>query len=143
MHGLKAWRQWAYKSCIAVPHCPTACGQWEVELLLCTATLPRGQEPSEHRPCTPSLPRGSGQWNSFHALPYCLGVVDSATLAIHCRNAWGWWAVQLLQHTASLPGSSGEWNYCYALPLCLGAKAVRNAVMHCLAAEGKRTVELL
>ena len=38
-------------------HCLTASGQWAVELLQCTA----------------SLPGGSGQRNSSYALPHCLG----------------------------------------------------------------------
>ena len=71
-------------------HCLTAWGQWAVQLLQCTA----------------SLPGGSGQCNSCNALPHCLGVVGSATPAMHCLTAWGEWALQLLQCTASLPGGS-------------------------------------
>ena len=48
-------------------HCPTAWGQWAVEVLQCTA----------------SLPGGSGQWNSCNALPHCLGAVGSGTPAMH------------------------------------------------------------
>ena len=72
-------------------HCLTAWGQWAVQLLQCTA----------------SLPWGSGQWTSCNALPYCLGAVGSATPAIHGRIAWGQWEVQLLQCIASLPSGSG------------------------------------
>ena len=54
-------------------HCLTACGQWAVELLLCTA----------------SLPMGSGQWNSFYALPHCQGFAVAVHApynisALHC-----------------------------------------------------------
>ena len=42
-------------------HCLTVLGQWAVQLLQCTA----------------SLPRGSGQWNSCNALPHCQGAVGS------------------------------------------------------------------
>ena len=86
-------------------HCLTAWGQWAVELLQCTA----------------SLPGGSGQCNSCNALPHCLGALGSAIFAIQCRTAWGQWAAQLLQCTASLAGSSGQCNSCNALPHCLGA----------------------
>ena len=73
-------------------HCLTALGQWAVQLLQCTA----------------SLPRGSGQCNSCTTLPHCPGAVGSATPAMHCLAAWGQWAVELLQCTASLPGGSGQ-----------------------------------
>ena len=102
-------------------HCPTAWGQWAVQLLQYTA----------------SLPWGSRQCNSRNALPHCLGAVDSATPAMHCPTAWGQWAVQLLQCTASLRGGSGQ---CYsrnALPHCLGAVGSATPAMHCLTALGQ------
>ena len=101
-------------------HCPTAWGQWAVELLQCTA----------------SLPGGSGQWNSCNALPHCLGAVDSATPAMHRLTAVGQWAVTLPQCTTSLPGGSGQWNSCNALPHCLGAVGSGTPAMHCLTALG-------
>ena len=55
MHGLTTW------------------GHWVVQLLQCTA----------------SLPRGNGQWNSSNALPHCLGAMGSATPAMHWLTAWG------------------------------------------------------
>ena len=79
------------KSGTLAMHCHTARGQWAVELLLYTA----------------SLPKGSGQWKSCNALPHCLGVVGSGTPAMHCLTACGQWAVELVQHTASLPRGSG------------------------------------
>ena len=144
MHCHTAWGKWGsiagtgqWNSCNALPrglwavgsgtpamHCPGACGQWAVELLQCTA----------------SLPRGSGQWNSCNALPHCpgavgsgnpamhchtaKGAVGSGTPAMHCQTAWGQWAVELLQCTATLPRGSGQWNSCNALPDCLGQWAV-------------------
>ena len=48
-------------------HRLTALGQWAVELLQRTT----------------SLPGGSGQWNSCNALPHCLGAVGSGTPAMH------------------------------------------------------------
>ena len=108
-------------------HCHTAQGQWAMELLQCTA----------------SLPGGIGQWNSCNALPHCLGAVGSATPAMHCLTAWGRWAVELLQCTASLLGGSGQWNSCHALPHCLGAMGNVTPAMHCLTAWGHWAVRLL
>ena len=98
--------------------CHTAWGQWAVELLQCTA----------------SLPRGSGQWNSCNArahqqggrgvlprrqslpkeryscnaLPHCLGAVGNGTPAMHCHTAWGQWAVELLQCAGPPVGGTGS-----------------------------------
>ena len=141
-------------------HCHTALGQWAVQLPQCTASL-RG---------------GSGQWNSCNALPHCLGAVGSGTLAMrgptswphgesypggghclksgtpamHCHNAWGQWAVELLQCTATLPGGCGQWNSCHARAHQLGGRGVLpkrrsllkerkscNALPHCLGAGGQ------
>ena len=79
MHGLTALG--AVGSATPVTHCLTAWGQWAVQLLQCTA----------------SLPGGSGQCNSCNALPRCLGAVGSATSAMHCLTALGQLAVELLQ----------------------------------------------
>ena len=143
-------------------HCLTAWGQWAVQLLQCTAPQPGGSGQS----CIASLPRGSGQCNSCHTLPHCLGAVGSGTPAmrgptswgdgescpgggrcqksgppaIHCHTAWGQWAVELLQRTASLPGGSGQWNSCYALPHCLGAVGSATPAMHCPTAWGQWAV---
>ena len=75
-------------SCNALPHCLgavggatstmhslTAWGQWAVQLLQCTASLPWGQWAVQLLQCTASLPGGSGQWNSCNAPPHCLGAV--------------------------------------------------------------------
>ena len=77
-------------------HCPTAWGQWAVQFLQCTA----------------SLPGGSGQCNSYNTLPHCLGAAGSGPPSIHRLTAWGQWAVDLLQYTAALPGGSGQWVWC-------------------------------
>ena len=79
MHGLTALG--AVGSATPATHCLTAWGQLAVQLLQCTA----------------SLPGGSGQCNSCHALPHCLGAVGSATSAMHCLTALGQLAVELLQ----------------------------------------------
>ena len=71
---------WAVGSGTLAMHRHTACGQWAVELLLCTATVPGG----------------NGQWNSYNALPHCLWVVGSGTPAMHRHTACGQWAVELL-----------------------------------------------
>ena len=100
-------------------HCLTAWGQWAVELLQCTA----------------SLPGGSGQCNSCNALPHRLGVLGSGTPAMrgptswgdgescqgggggrksgppamHCHTAWAQWAVELLQCTAGVVWCGVVW----------------------------------
>ena len=61
-------------------HRHTAWGQWAVELLQCTATLPVG----------------SGQWNSSNAPPHCLGAVGTGTPAKHSHTACGQSAVAVL-----------------------------------------------
>ena len=38
---------------------------------------------------TASLPRDSGQCNSYNTLPHCLGEVGSETRAIHCFTTRG------------------------------------------------------
>ena len=73
-------------------HCLTTWGQWVVQLLQCTT----------------SLPGGSGQWNSCNTLPHRLGAVGSGPPAMHCLTAWGQWAVDLLQCTASLSKAVGS-----------------------------------
>ena len=55
-------------------HCPTAWGQWAVEILQCTATQPGGSEWAvELLQCTATLPRGSGQWQPQTARAHRLG----------------------------------------------------------------------
>ena len=85
-------------------HCHTTCGQWAVELLQCTA----------------SLPGGSGQCNSCNALPHCLGAVGSGTPAPHCHTSLEQWAVELMSCTATLLVGSGQCNSYNALPHRLG-----------------------
>ena len=102
-----------FNSCNALPHClwavgratPTGhrhtdLGQWAVQLLECTA-VPGASGPCNSLQCTPSLPggiaqcnsytttlpRGSGQCNSCNALPHFVGAVGSATLAMHRLTA--------------------------------------------------------
>ena len=138
-------------------HCLTAWGQWAVQLLQRTASLPGGSgqcksykalhhylgavagaTPATH--CLAAL--GSGHCNSRNALPHCLGAVGSetpaihcfttrgvgsATLAMHCLTTGGQCAVQLLQRTPSLPGAVGS----------------ASAAIHCLAAWGQWVVQLL
>ena len=120
---------WAVGSATRTMHCLTAWGQWAVQLLQYTA----------------SLPQGSGQWNSCNALPHCVVAVGSGTpamcgppswgdgescpvggrcrqngtRAMHCLTTCGQWAVQLVQCTASVPGGSGQCNSCNALPHCV------------------------
>ena len=112
-------------SCNALPHClgatgggssamhyHTVLGQWALELLQCTTTLPGGsaQWAVELLQCTATLPGGSGQCNSCNALLHCLGAswgdgepypragrcLKSGTRTMHCHTAWGRWAMKLL-----------------------------------------------
>ena len=108
-------------------HCPTAWGQWAVQFLQCTA----------------SLPGGSGQCNSCNTLPHCLGAVGSGPPSIHGLTAWGQWAVDLLQYTAALPGGSGQWTSFNALLHCLGAVGSGPPATHCLTAWGQWAVDFL
>ena len=116
-------------------HCLTACGQWTVLLLQCTAPLPRGGGQCNSCNALPHCPGAVGSaLQECNALPHCLGAADSATPAMHCLTAWGQWAVQLLQCTASLPGGSRQCNSCNALPHCLWAVGSATPAMHYLTA---------
>ena len=116
-------------------HCLTALGQWAVELLQYTATLPGGSgQCSSCNALTASLPRGSGQRNSCNALRHCLGAVDTVTPAVHRLTAREQGAVQLLRRIASRPGGSGQCNSCNALPHCRRAVSSASPAMHCLTA---------
>ena len=54
-------------------HCVTTCGQRAVELLLCTARLPRGSGQWIFLQCGAIPPRDGGQWNSYNAPAHQLG----------------------------------------------------------------------
>ena len=154
-------------------HCLTAWGQWAVQFLQCTASLPGGSEAVQLLQCTATSPGGGGQWdscntfppclecNSRNALPHRLGAVGSGTLAMHGLTARGQWAVLLPLCTASLLRGSGQWNSCNALPRCLGAVGTGHCysccavphssgavgsgtpAMHCRIAWGQWAVELV
>ena len=111
------------RNAIPAMHCPTARGQWGVELLQCTATLPRGCGVQllqyttslprgsgrwDSYKSTASLPRGSGKWNPYNAVPHRLGAVGSAIPIMHCRSTWGPWAAQLLQCGGPPSGGDGQ-----------------------------------
>ena len=123
-------------------HCPMAWGQWALQLLQYTA----------------SLPLDSGHCNFCSALPHRLGAVGSGTPAIQCPTTWGLWAVQLLQYAATLQGHIGhcnscirtatllrggaQWNSCNALPECSEAVGRSTGLMHRLTTCGQWAVEL-
>ena len=80
------------------------------------------------------------------ALLHCCcgqGAVGTGTPAMHCRTAWGQWAVDLLQCTAPLPGGSGQCNSCNALPHCPGAVGSATLAIHCPTVLGQWAVDLL
>ena len=118
-------------------HCLTAWGQWVVQILQCTTSLPGGSGHCNSCNTLPHCLGGGRQCNSFNALPRCLGAVGSATCAMHCLTALGQWAAELLQCTASLPGGSGQCNSCNALPHCRGAVGGATLATHCLTAWGR------
>ena len=147
----------------------TAQGRWVVELLQCIASLPGAVGSGTHAVRGPtnwgdgeSYPGasrclksetlamhcltawGSGQCNSCHTLPHCLGAVGSASAAMHCLTAWGHWAAELLQCAGLPAGGTGsptqkrsvpkERYSCNALPHYPEAVGSATPAMHCLAA---------
>ena len=116
MRRLTASGQWAH--CLkavgiatGAMHCRSALGQWAVEILSCTASLPWGSRKwkscnallhcltamgSTTPAMTASQPGGSGQCKSSNTLPRCLGAMGGATPTMHCHTASGWWAVETL-----------------------------------------------
>ena len=120
-------------------HCHIAWGQWVVEHVQCSASLPGGSGYCILPQYTASPPRGSRQWNSYSTLPlspgavgscapvtlpHCLGALGSGTSVIHRLTAWGQRALDPLQYTASLRGCSGQCNSLIVLPRCSGHWAV-------------------
>ena len=102
-------------------HCFTACGQWAVELVLCTTRLPRG----------------SGHWNSCKAAPRCPGAVGSGFSAVQCHTAWRRWPVELLQCAGPQADSMG-----FAYEAVNAVKRGTLAVL-CHTACGQWTMQLL
>ena len=92
-----------FNSCNALPHCPLAVGSATPAMHCPTAW---GQWIVQLSQCTSSLPGSSGQWNSCNALPLCPQAVGSTTPGMHCLIARGQRTVQLLQCTASVPAGS-------------------------------------
>ena len=92
-HAMHCLTDWGKRACHSCKHCLTALGQWAVELVQNTA----------------SLPEGNGKCNSCNVLPQCLGPMGSGTVATHCLTVWG-----LLQRNASLPGGIGQFGSCNA-----------------------------
>ena len=87
--------------------CPTTLGQWAMQLLRYTATLPWG----------------SGESYSCGTLLY-LGARGSGTLAVHGHTC-GQWAVEVLWHIGTPPWGTRQWNSCNTLPHCPGAMGSR------------------
>ena len=91
------------RTCTTLPHCDgqwtvgilpfnchTARGQWAVEPLLHTASLPWGS--GQWHSCgtlavRATLPEGSEQCNSCGTLPHCLGAVGSRDSCSDCHSA--------------------------------------------------------
>ena len=60
-----------------------------MELLQCTAILPRGsgQWAVELLQYTAALPEGSGQWNFYNTVPHRLGAVGNGAPTMHRHTA--------------------------------------------------------
>ena len=112
-----AWGQWTVQLLQFMPHCLGAVGSGTPAMHCLTAW---GQWAVELLQCAAPLAGGIGQCNFCNTLPHCLGE----------------WATQLLHCTASLPWGSGQLNSCNALPHCLGAVGSATPAMHCLTALG-------
>ena len=127
----------AMGSATLATHCRTGSGQWAVELLQYTA----------------SLPGGSGQCNSCNALPHRLGAVGSGTPAMRghtscgdgesCLGGGRCLKTELLQCTASLPGGSGQCNSYNTLPHWLEAVGSGTPVVYYLIAWGQWAVQVV
>ena len=122
-----------------------------MELVQCSASLPKDNGQCNSCNALQPLPRGSGQWNLCNALPHCSGATGSGTAAMqyhttkllqivphclgaggsatltmhgtHCHTALGQWEMEFLKWTTSAPGGRGNWNsyHANALPQCRGA----------------------
>ena len=87
MHSHIAWGRWGGDLLQRTASLPW--GQWAVELLQCVGPPAGGMgspaqevvaaERGDLLQRTATLPGRSGQWNSCHALPHCLGAVGSGT----------------------------------------------------------------
>ena len=118
--------------CCASPtmHCHKAWGQWAVELLQFTATMPLS----------------SGQRNLCNAVPHFLGAIGSGAPAMHSHIAGGHWVVEILQCTATLLGGhpAVELQHCTTIvPRCIGQWNCCNAPPHYLRAARGRTAAML
>ena len=60
-----------------------------MQLLQYTALLPRGRGPSNLCNVLPNCPAGSGQWNSYNALPHFSEAKGRGSAAIHFLAAAG------------------------------------------------------
>ena len=67
---------------------------------------------------------GPHGWGDGESSPRGGRCLKSGTPAMHCRTAWGQWAVQLLQCTAIAPRGGGQWNSCNARAPQLGGRGV-------------------
>ena len=132
-------------------YCLIARGQWVVQLLQCTATLPGGwglsnscnglphcvEAVGSGTPTMRKPTRGGGGGSLAQeavaaqraVLLQCTatlpGAVGSGTAFMHCHTAQGQWVVENVQCIASLPRGSGQWNSCNTPLHYLGQWAVQ------------------
>ena len=89
----------------ALPHCLGVVGSGTPATHRLTA---RGQWAVEPLQCTTSLPRGHEQLGSCNALPHCPGALGSGTPATHCLTAWGQRAVGVCNALPHCLGAVGS-----------------------------------
>ena len=123
------------------PQCLTTWGQWAVENLQHSTTLPRGSGQWNSCGTPPLCFGGSGHWNSCHTPRHCLGALGSRTPTTQCHTAWWQLAVELLQFTATPSADSGRWNSYGTLPHCLGVVGSGTLALHRHTAWGQWAVE--
>ena len=127
-------------------HCRIAWGQWAVELLPYTASLPWGSGPCISCIALPHRLEAVGIAYSRNSLTRRRGAVGSGTPVQHRLCARVRWAVELpllVLCTVSLPWGSGRWKSCNSLPQCLGAVGSRTPATHRLTTWGQWGAELL
>ena len=91
-------------------HCLTPWGQWAVELLQCIATPPGCSRVWNSYNAVPHCLGGGGSAVLCNTLPHCLGALGGGTPTTRCQTAGGQGALKLLSYIAILCRGRGRWN---------------------------------
>ena len=143
MHCLTTWGQWAVEQLQYTASLPRGSGQWAVGTVQGTATLPGGSWKWNSYNVLPQCPGGTVQSNFCNALHHGAGAVGSETRVMHSHTVRGQWAVELLQCTATLPGDGGQCDFGNALLRFMGVVGSATPAMHRHTAWGRQVVEHL